>query len=130
MTSLEDGSASEPFIRNSTPPSPRSISSSAPSAFIVSTVILFSVSVPVLSVQMTDVEPSVSTALSLFTRAFIRAMRIIPRASAIVATTGSPSGIAATARAIPVSIIRNTSRPLSIPVAITAAAVIRVAHIR
>ncbi len=54
--------------------------------------------VPVLSVQITLVEPRVSTAASLRTRARRRAMRMTPRESATVTTAGSPSGTAATAR--------------------------------
>ena len=56
------------------------------------------VSVPVLSVHTTDVEPSVSTAGSSRTTARRRAIRCTPMASAIVTIAGNPSGIAATAR--------------------------------
>ena len=52
---------------------------------------------PVLSVQMTVVEPSVSTAGSLRITARRWAIRWTPTASAIVTIAGSPSGIAATA---------------------------------
>ncbi len=61
------------------------------------TVISFRVSVPVLSLQMTVVLPSVSTAGSRRTTAFWRAMRLTPMARTIVTTMGSPSGTAATA---------------------------------
>ena len=56
------------------------------------TVISLRVSVPVLSVQMTVVEPSVSTAESRRTIAPRAAMRCMPTASAMVIATGSPSG--------------------------------------
>ena len=55
-------------------------------------------SVPVLSVQITVAEPSVSTAASLRMMAPRLAMRCMPRASVMVVIAGSPSGIAATAR--------------------------------
>ena len=70
------------------------------------TTILFSVSVPVLSVQITFVAPRVSTAERRLIRALLRAILHIPLARARVAMIGNPSGIAATARAIDVSIIR------------------------
>ena len=52
----------------------------------------FSVSVPVLSVQITSVEPSVSTALSRLTTAPRRARLATPPASARVITGSRPSG--------------------------------------
>ena len=58
----------------------------------------FSVSVPVLSVQMTVVLPKVSTAVSRRMMARCRAMRRTPRARIRVVTAGSPSGTAATAK--------------------------------
>ena len=61
------------------------------------------VSVRVLSVQTTVVDPSVSTAGSRRTSAWRRAIRRMPTASAIVTTAGSASGTAATASAMPVS---------------------------
>ncbi len=67
------------------------------------TVISFRVSVPVLSVQITVVEPSVSTAGRRRTRAPMRAIRCIPIASVIVETAGSPSGTAAIASEMPTS---------------------------
>ncbi len=65
---------------------------------IRSAVIWFSVKVPVLSVQMTLVEPSVSTAGRLLTRALCSAMIFMPRDNEIVETAGIASGMAATAR--------------------------------
>ncbi len=65
-------------------------------------VILFSVSVPVLSEQIADVEPRVSTAGSRFTIAFRRAISRVPIDSSAVTTAGRPVGIAATASATPV----------------------------
>jgi len=73
------------------------------------TVISFLVRVPVLSEQMTEAEPSVSTAGSLRIKAFRLTMRWTPRAKAIVTTAGSPSGMAATAR---LTEVRNMSRSL------------------
>ena len=62
-------------------------------------VIWFSVSVPVLSEQITDVDPSVSTECKRFTMAFCFAIFEIPIANVTVTTAGRPSGMAATARA-------------------------------
>ncbi len=59
-------------------------------------VIRFCVSVPVLSVQITVVAPSVSTEDSRFTRHRWRAMRCTPSASARVSVGSSPSGTLAT----------------------------------
>ena len=63
----------------------------------------FSVMVPVLSAQITDVEPRLSTAGSRRTSAPERASRQRPAASATVVTAGKPSGIAAIARVRAVS---------------------------
>mmetsp|Transcript_3790 Transcript_3790/g.11235 ORF Transcript_3790/g.11235 Transcript_3790/m.11235 type:complete len:456 (-) Transcript_3790:1056-2423(-) len=59
-------------------------------------VIWFVVSVPVLSEQMTDVQPSVSTEGSRRTTTRRAAMRRVPSDRQSVMTAGSPSGIAAT----------------------------------
>ena len=59
-----------------------------------------SVSVPVLSVQMTSVEPSVSTAVSRLTSARRAAIRRTPTASASVIVGSSPSGTLATSSPI------------------------------
>ena len=56
----------------------------------------FSVSVPVLSVQMTVTAPMVSEACSLRTRLFDFSMRRMFRASDRVTAMGSPSGTAIT----------------------------------
>ena len=61
------------------------------------TVILFCVIVPVLSEQITSIEPSVSTACICFTIVFFFARLDIPIDNEIVITAGNPSGIAATA---------------------------------
>mmetsp|Transcript_27319 Transcript_27319/g.76282 ORF Transcript_27319/g.76282 Transcript_27319/m.76282 type:complete len:268 (-) Transcript_27319:936-1739(-) len=57
------------------------------------------VRVPVLSLQMTEVQPSVSTDGSLRTMAFFFAILRVPRARQAVTTAGRPSGMAATAKA-------------------------------
>jgi len=62
------------------------------------TVILFCVSVPVLSEHITVALPNVSTAGNLFTIAFFFTIFCTPIASTIVETAAKPSGIAATAK--------------------------------
>lgn len=57
----------------------------------------FCVSVPVLSEQMTEAEPRVSTAGRRLMMAFFLTMRVTPMDSTIVTTAGSPSGMAETA---------------------------------
>lgn len=57
------------------------------------------VSVPVLSEQITEVQPSVSTEGNDLTIAFFLAIRRVPKARQVVITAGNPSGIAATAKA-------------------------------
>ena len=83
------------------------------------TVISFRVNVPVLSEQMTDVLPSVSTMGRRRTSAFRLTMRRTPIASEIVTTAGSASGTTATARAMPNMNIWITGRPRSRPMATT-----------
>ena len=73
---------------------------SPPGPATVRTVILFSVSVPVLSEQITLALPSVSTAGIRRMMLFLAAIRRTPTASTIVTTAGRPSGMAATARLI------------------------------
>lgn len=58
---------------------------------------MFVVNVPVLSVQIIETLPNVSTDGSFFTMALRLAIRSTPRASVTVTTIGNPSGIAATA---------------------------------
>mmetsp|Transcript_100079 Transcript_100079/g.137757 ORF Transcript_100079/g.137757 Transcript_100079/m.137757 type:complete len:250 (-) Transcript_100079:297-1046(-) len=61
-------------------------------------VILPSVRVPVLSLQITEAEPSVSTAASLRTSTFLVTISLQPMDSEMVTQSGIPSGMAATAR--------------------------------
>ena len=63
------------------------------------TVIWFVVSVPVLSEQMTVVQPSVSTEGSFRMMALRFTIFLVPSAKQRVMTAGNPSGIAATPRA-------------------------------
>src|SRR5664280_2240554 len=69
-------------------------------------VIWLRVSVPVLSVQMCEVQPSVSTAASRLTIAPWRASRVAPMARVNATTAGRPSGMVATARD---TAVRNSS---------------------
>jgi len=64
------------------------------------TVIWLQVRVPVLSEQITVVEPNVSTLGSFLINAFFLMSLFTPSAREIVTTAGRPSGIAATARAM------------------------------
>ena len=63
------------------------------------TVILFCVSVPVLSEHITETQPRLSTALSSFMIALSAAIFLVPMACTIVTIEPSASGIAATASA-------------------------------
>ena len=63
------------------------------------TLIWFVVKVPVLSEQITFVQPSVSTLGRFLTIAFFWAIFLVPRARHAVITAARPSGIAATASA-------------------------------
>ncbi len=76
-----------------------------------------SVSVPVLSEQITVAQPSVSTAASLRAMARLCAMRCMPMPSVTVTTAGSPSGMAATASAMEVSTISISASPRRSPMA-------------
>lgn len=66
---------------------------------ILETDIWLVVNVPVLSEQMTEVQPKVSTDGSDLTMAFFLAILLVPKAKQVVMTAGKPSGMAATARA-------------------------------
>lgn len=65
---------------------------------ILVTVIIFSVSVPVLSTQITLTDPRVSTDGNFFIIAFFFAILKIPNPKVTATTIGRPSGIAATAK--------------------------------
>ncbi len=73
------------------------------------------------------VDPNVSTEDSRSTTALRRVMRQSPRARAAVATIGSPSGIAATARATAVCTVSRVSRPVRKPIAATSASTLATA---
>ena len=102
-TSRSDGSPSPPGSHDST------------------TVMRFWVSVPVLSEQITVVDPSVSTAGNVRTIAPRAAMRWTPSASTTVEIATSPSGIAATARDTASMSVSSASRPCARPSANNAA---------
>ena len=76
------------------------------------TVILFCVSVPVLSEQITCVQPSVSTAESLRIMACFLLILVTPIESTMVTTAAKPSGIAATASDTAIIKVERT-RPMS-----------------
>jgi hypothetical protein len=86
---------------------------SSPAAQVRTTAMSPEVNVRVLSVQTTVVDPSDSTAGSLRTSALRAAMRCRPTASAMAATAGSASGTAATASAMPVSMMMSSGAPWS-----------------
>ena len=76
------------------------------------TVILFSVSVPVLSLQIMVHDPKVSTDSSFLTIASDFAICDIPRANVNVRTAGNPSGMAATASETAVMNVSTSGTPL------------------
>ena len=73
-----------------------------------------SVSVPVLSVQITSVEPSVSTAVRRLTSARRAAIRRTPPASDSVIVGSRPSGTFATSRPIANVTAAASDRPASV----------------
>ncbi len=74
-----------------------------------------SVSVPVLSAQITETEPRVSAAKSLRTKAFRFNIRCMPKAKITVKVITRPSGIEATATATLVVNIVTKSFPSKAP---------------
>ena len=80
-----------------------------------STVMRFSVSVPVLSAQMTVTAPRLSTADRRRTSVPRRSIRWVPSASVVVATAGRPSGTAATASEIALRAISSRGTPRRTP---------------
>ena len=85
------------------------------------------VRVPVLSEQMTEADPRVSTLVSLLTTALWRAMRCTPSARTTDRIAGSPSGTAATASETPsrrasmkVSAVRSVARSSRVATTTTA----------
>ena len=86
-----------------------------PTAQIFCTRILFCVSVPVLSEQMTEILPIVSTAVGVRTMVFFFAMLPTPKEREMVTTTGITSGIAATATETATISISGTGLPYSQP---------------
>jgi len=97
------------------------MSSSAPSSQRRVARIRFSVSVPVLSAQITVTEPSVSTADSRLTTAPRRASWRTPAASAKVMVGSSPSGTFATISPIEKVIAAAQPRPAASPIGTKAA---------
>ena len=83
---------------------------------IFCTSILFCVRVPVLSEQITEALPNVSTAGNFFIIAFFLTILWTPIARTIVDTAANPSGIAATAKLTAVINISITSFPYSNPI--------------
>ena len=89
--------------------------SSSFSVYLSTTVILFCVSVPVLSEHITCVHPKASTAVSFLIRALRFAIDVTPIDNIIVTTAGRPSGIAATANAIATKNVSNITFPVNTP---------------
>ena len=67
--------------------------SSPPSVYVRTMVMRFCVSVPVLSEQITEALPSVSTAGRRRMMAFFFTMRVTPSESTTVTMAGKPSGL-------------------------------------
>ena len=85
---------------------------------IFCTVILFCVNVPVLSVHIICVHPNVSTAFNFLMSACLLDIDVTPIERIIVTTAGSPSGIAATARATAIKNVSSMCCPVKSPVLI------------
>ena len=83
----------------------------SPRCQILRTVILFSVNVPVLSEQITDAVPNVSTAGNFLIIAFLRTIFWTPKDKAKVTITIKVSGTAATANETAVINISNSGSP-------------------
>ncbi len=91
------GNVVSPTTKSPTGSYPAPVTSTTVSPVNISlTVISALVRVPVLSVQITLVEPSVSTPISFLIRAFSLAMRCTPMARATDNVAGRPSGTRAT----------------------------------
>ena len=90
-------------------------SSSAPSKYAFTRVIRFWVRVPVLSEQMTEALPKVSTAGRRRIIAFLLTIRCTPMDSTMVTMAGRPSGMAETARETAVIKISRAGIPLEMP---------------
>ncbi len=103
--------------------------SSSPADQRERTVMLFSVRVPVLSVQITVAPPSVSTAGSRRITARRRAIRETPIARVTVTAAGSPSGIAPTARATAAVNMSTAGSPRRTPTAKVSAASTRITRV-
>ena len=99
-------------------PSP-SIEKRRPTTTSWRAVIWLSVSVPVLSEQIADVEPSVSTDRNRLMIAPLAASACVPNDSIVVTTAGSPVGIAATAKLIPIRNSSSKPSPRASPMMIT-----------
>ena len=95
--------------------SPESTAPAAPSRYAFCSVMRFCVSVPVLSEQITEALPSVSTAGRRRMIAFFFTMRCTPIESTMVTIAGRPSGIAETASETAVIKISRTLMPFKRP---------------
>ena len=108
-----------PVLRYPSPSTPNH----APFAYRVDTIIWFSVRVPVLSVLMALVAPSVSTSVRFFTTAFASASCLAPSDSRPETNAGMPVGIAEMAIAVPSSSSSFAGVPRIVPtITITATA--------
>mmetsp|Transcript_69052 Transcript_69052/g.192215 ORF Transcript_69052/g.192215 Transcript_69052/m.192215 type:complete len:299 (-) Transcript_69052:321-1217(-) len=91
---------------------PLPVTSYATSPDHIFTIVIFpSVRVPVLSLQMMDAEPKVSTAASLRTSTFFFTMSEQPIEREIVTQSGMPSGMAATANVTAIKIMYSHDSP-------------------